>query len=205
MITIIDYGSGNILAIANIYKRLNIEFKIASSPEELDGATKLILPGVGAFDSTMCRLHDSGLTKKLNELVIVNRVPILGVCVGMHVMALDSEEGKEKGLGWIDASVKKFDVNQLPAKPYLPHMGWNSIDCVGEHPLFEDIDVNNGFYFLHSYYFSCNNDANILARAEYGVNFSCTVFSENIFGVQFHPESVLTESGTRLLQNFLAY
>lgn len=201
MITIIDYGSGNVLAIANIYKRLNIEYKIANSPEELDGAEKLILPGVGAFDTTMRLLNESGLTVKLNELVLDCEVPILGVCVGMHVMAKDSDEGKEKGLGWINASVKKLDIKKLNAKPFLPHMGWNSINFDASHPLLENIDKKNGFYFLHSFYFSCNLQENILSRTYYGDDFPCVIYAKNIYGAQFHPEKSHS-NGIHLFKNF---
>ena len=142
MITIINYGSGNVAAIANAYKRLNIDYVVATKPDELYHGSKLILPGVGAFDKTMELLNSSGLTDELNQLVLTKKIPILGVCVGMHVMANKSEEGNLKGLGWFDASVKKLDVSVLNQKPYLPHMGWNSVKSHLNHDLFNDVDLN---------------------------------------------------------------
>jgi len=128
-VTIIDYGIGNIRAFANSYKRLNVSVRVASNPSELHGATKLILPGVGAFDWAMSKLNGSGMLDKLNELVLECKIPILGVCVGMQMMAHSSEEGQLPGLGWIDANVKKFDIVKFKggAKLPLPHMGWNDV------------------------------------------------------------------------------
>ena len=149
MIAIINYGSGNIAAIANTYNRLNIDYVVASKPDELHLVSKLILPGVGAFDKTMELLNSSGLTDELNHLVLTKKIPILGVCVGMHVMAKKSEEGNLKGLGWFDASVKKLDVSVLNQKPYLPHMGWNEVEAEGTFELFSDIQDKATFYFVH--------------------------------------------------------
>ena len=201
MITIINYGSGNIAAIANIYKRLNIDYVVASKPNQLCLGSKLILPGVGAFDKTMELLNSSGLTDELNQLVLIKKMPILGVCVGMHVMANKSEEGNLKGLGWFDASVKKLDVSVLNQKPYLPHMGWNSVKSHLNHDLFNDVDLNKGYYFLHSFYFSCNNLNNVLASTFYGYDFPSVVNVGNIYGVQFHPEKSHS-NGLNLFANF---
>ena len=201
MIKIVDYGSGNIQAISNIYKRLNIAHTIAASPGALDTATKLILPGVGAFDQTMQLLVDSGLEEKLDELVLERKVPILGICVGMQIMGQDSEEGHKKGLGWIDGKVIKIDISQLTHKPHLPHMGWNSIKPYSKHHLLEDIDEKKGFYFLHSYYFSCNKEENVLTTSEYGGIFASSIFADNIFGVQFHPEKS-HQNGIQIFKNF---
>ena len=201
MITIINYGSGNVAAIANAYKRLNIDYVVATKPDELYHGSKLILPGVGAFDKTMELLNSSGLTDELNQLVLTKKIPILGVCVGMHVMANKSEEGNLKGLGWFDASVKKLDVSVLNQKPYLPHMGWNSVKSHLNHDLFNDVDLNRGYYFLHSFYFSCNNLKNILASTFYGFDFPSVVNVGNIYGVQFHPEKSHS-NGLNLFANF---
>ena len=201
MITIINYGSGNVAAIANAYKRLNIDYVVASKPNELCLGSKLILPGVGAFDKTMELLNSSGLTDELNQLVLTKKIPILGVCVGMHVMANKSEEGNLKGLGWFDASVKKLDVSVLNQKPYLPHMGWNSVKSHLNHDLFNDVDLNKGYYFLHSFYFSCNNLNNVLASTFYGYDFPSVVNVGNIYGVQFHPEKSHS-NGLNLFANF---
>lgn len=201
MIAIINYGSGNIQAIANIYKRLNLEFFIAETPDQLSTATKLILPGVGAFDKTMKQLIDSGLQSKLNDLVLNQNIPVLGICVGMQILANKSEEGQLSGLGWINGEVKKFDISKFEHKPHVPHMGWNTIQPKLDHPLLQHIEHALGFYFLHSYYFSCKSPENVLSTTTYGDSFSSGVFSNNIFGMQFHPEKS-HHNGIQLLKNF---
>lgn len=201
MIGIINYGSGNVQAIANIYKRLNIPFLITSEPTVLFTVNKLILPGVGAFDETMKLLHRSNLVAILNELVLVKQIPILGICVGMQIMAHDSEEGRLSGLSWIDASVKKINTNKLKHKPYLPHMGWNEVFPTTNNPLFDEINPKQGFYFLHSYYFACKNQSNVLAHTCYGEAFPSAVNDKNIYGVQFHPEKSHA-NGILVLKNF---
>jgi glutamine amidotransferase len=201
MITIVNYGSGNIQAIGNIYKRLNIEFSIAESAVLLEKATKLILPGVGAFDKTMQQLKNSGLRSRLDEMVLEQKIPVLGICVGMQILAKDSEEGNVPGLGWIDGHVKKLDASMLTHKPHLPHMGWNTVKPVMEHPLMREINSEQGFYFLHSYYFSCNNNDNVLCTTDYGVTFTSGVYAGNVYGMQFHPEKSHS-NGIQLLKNF---
>lgn len=201
MIKIVDYGSGNIQAILNIYKRLNIACSTAKTVSELESATKLILPGVGAFDKTMKQLVDSGLKDKLDELVLQRKVPVLGICVGMQIIAKDSDEGRLPGLGWIDGHVKMIDVSQFSHKPHVPHMGWNSIKPNHEHPILNKIDLDQGFYFLHTYYFSCTSSENILCTTTYGDTFPSGVYSGNIFGMQFHPEKS-HNNGIKLLKNF---
>jgi len=201
MIGIVNYGSGNIQAIANIYSRLNIPTKIITEPSELYEAERLILPGVGAFDETMKQLIDSGLKEELDKLVIHEKIPILGICVGMQIMAESSEEGTLDGLGWMKGGVKKFDISWFKQKPYLPHMGWNSIIPKIGHPIFSNLDAEQGFYFVHSYYFECADDSNILATSDYGIDFSSAVYNNNIYGMQFHPEKSHT-NGIQLLENF---
>lgn len=201
MIGIIDYGSGNIYAIANLYKRLNLEYILTNDHNELKKADKLILPGVGAFDETMQMLNNSGLKNLLDELVLVKKVPIMGVCVGMQIMANSSEEGDLEGFGWIKGHVKKIDKNALYSKPHLPHMGWNEIHVKETSPLFNDIDTERGFYFLHSYYFSCKDESDSLATTHYGSHFSCVVNHENVYGVQFHPEKSHS-NGIQIFKNF---
>lgn len=201
MIGIIDYGSGNIQAIATIYKNLNIEYKVIKKPEDLEKADKLILPGVGAFDATMQQLIDSGLKEKLNELVLERKTPILGICVGLQVMGYGSDEGDLPGLGWIPGRVKKFDVNLIKTKPRLPHMGWNTIKNIRNHKLFDGIDDDFGFYFVHSFYFECEQDTNILTTSKYGDNFVSAIYLDHIIGTQFHPEKS-HGNGVQLLKNF---
>lgn len=201
MITIIDYGLGNIKAFRNVYKQLDIDVKIAYTKEDLRDAEKLILPGVGAFDHAMARLNASGMDETLHELVKDKKKPVLGVCVGMQMLAMSSEEGVLPGLGWINGRVKKFDVSTLNQKTRLPHMGWNDVRPVIRNPLFNDIDEQSRFYFLHSYYFDCNNEADAIAITEYGKPFVCAVNKDNIYGVQFHPEKS-HQWGIQLLKNF---
>ncbi len=201
MITIVNYGSGNIQAIGNIYKRLNIEVTVADTIEALSQATKLILPGVGAFDKTMRQLVDSGMKSKLDSLVLEKKIPVLGICVGMQILANGSEEGELPGLSWIKGMVKKFDVSKFTHKPHVPHMGWNNVKPTIEHPLFKNMDELQGFYFLHSYYFECINSENILTITEYGDQFASAVYNDNIFGTQFHPEKS-HHNGIQLLKNY---
>lgn len=201
MIGIIDYGSGNVQAIATIYKNLNIDYRVLSKPKDLIKADKLILPGVGAFDATMQQLNNSGIKEELNKLVLEEKIPILGICVGLQVMGYGSEEGNLPGLGWIPGKVKKFDKSKINLKPKLPHMGWNIINDIKNHPLFKGIDNDFGFYFVHSYYFECENEENILATSFYGTEFISSIYAEHIFGTQFHPEKS-HRNGVQLFKNF---
>jgi glutamine amidotransferase len=201
MITIVNYGSGNISAIGNIYTRLKIDYKVADTPEAIVGAEKLILPGVGAFDETISMLDRSGFREVLDNEVLKNKVPVLGICVGMQILAKSSEEGSLPGLGWINGEVKLIDKSILHQKPKLPHLGWNSVEVSKKNALFNDVDEEEGFYFLHSYYFDCASDDNILSKTFYGKVFASTVNCENVYGVQFHPEKS-HHNGVKLLQNF---
>lgn len=201
MIAIVDYGLGNIKAFANVYKKLNISFIIATNPDDFKQAEKVILPGVGAFDYAMDRLNKSGMRQALDEIVLHGLVPVLGICVGMQMLASSSEEGSLPGLGWINGAVKKFDPSTLAQRTYLPHMGWNDVRPVTKNSLFQSLEQDARFYFLHSYYFSCNKRENILAVTDYGGEFVSAVNSVNIFGVQFHPEKS-HQWGIQLLRNF---
>ncbi len=203
MIAIVDYGSGNIQAIKNIYKRLNIPCEVSASPDVLSNADKLILPGVGAFDDSMNKLNTSGLKIILDKQVLEEKIPILGVCVGMQIMANSSEEGNSPGLGWIDAKVRRFDEESLLIKPKLPHMGWNSIASKKESSILNGIDKNKGFYFLHSYFIECNDKENILTTTDYCSNFASSFSKSNIYGFQFHPEKSHA-NGIQLFKNFAA-
>ena len=201
MIAIIDYGLGNIKAFANVYKNLNIPIIIANKPNQLEGADKIILPGVGAFDYAMQRFNDSGMREKVDDLVLNKNIPVMGICVGMQMLALSSEEGKLPGLGWIDAKVKRFDPSTFDNPACIPHMGWNDVNPVGTNQLLMNLEENARFYFLHSYYFHCNSPEDTIAIANYGLQFSCAVRYKNIFGVQFHPEKS-HRWGIQLLKNF---
>lgn len=201
MIIIIDYGLGNINAFVNIYKKLDLPIKIAKKREDLVDATKIILPGVGAFDHAMSQLNASGMRDDLDKLVLEYKTPVLGICVGMQILANSSEEGKISGLGWVEGSVKKFDESKITHKPHLPHMGWNDVKPLKHDTIFNNIAEEPLFYFLHSYYFSANHQSNILATADYGCEFTCAVRNDNIYGVQFHPEKSHGH-GIELLKNF---
>ncbi|MBA3013393.1 MAG: imidazole glycerol phosphate synthase subunit HisH [Desulfobulbaceae bacterium] len=200
MITLINYGLGNIQAFANIYKRLNIPVQVAQTADELAGADKIILPGVGAFDWAMQKLEDSGMRETLDELVLKQQSPILGICVGMQMMAKRSDEGELSGLGWFDAEVKRFDEAQFQHKTHLPHMGWNDVTPSANNCLFEGLEAPR-FYFLHSYYFAPGDPAQTLATTDYNGSFTSAVCNEHIFGVQFHPEKS-HQWGVQLLKNF---
>ena len=201
MITLIDYGVGNIFAFQNVYKRLDIPTKIAKSYEDLLDAKKLILPGVGSFDYAMGQLNASGMREKLDELVLEKKVPVIGICVGMQMMGNRSDEGKLEGLKWIDSEILKFDESLIEQRTKLPHMGWNDVVPVKKHPLFVGLEKEAIFYFLHSFYFKCNNPADCIAVSDYGLSFSSAVNKDNIYGIQFHPEKS-HQYGEKLLHNF---
>lgn len=201
MIGIIDYGLGNIKAFANIYNRLQMPFKIVGTVKELAGIEKIILPGVGAFDHAMSLLNASGMRDKLTQLVIDERKYVLGICVGMQMLAYASDEGSLPGLGWIEGEVKKFDMTRFHKSEPLPHMGWNNIDLVKPHALFHELSADPYFYFLHSYYFRCRNRENILAKTHYGDDFCAIAHAGNIFGIQCHPEKS-HQDGVTFLRNF---
>lgn len=201
MIAIVDYGLGNVLAFVNVYRRLNISVSVAKAAGDLVGASKLILPGVGSFDHAMQQLNQSGMRQAVEQLVLQQGVPVLGICVGMQMLAKSSDEGKLPGLGWIDGTVRRFDVSNLPHGTHLPHMGWNDVKPVVDGGLFKEMQHDARFYFLHSYYFECQQKSDILAVSDYGVQFSCAVNHKNVYGVQFHPEKS-HHFGSQLLKNF---
>jgi len=201
MIGIIDYGSGNVGAIINIFKQYRIPHLLSGDPSELQDAERYILPGVGAFDPTMGQLRAIGLIDFLDDQVRQKKKNILGICVGMQLLAESSEEGSLPGLGYISGSVRKIPENTLNAPPKLPHLGWNSISFAKECPLLEGVDPEIGYYFLHSYYFDPAHSDDVLATTTFGREITCAVWRENVYGVQFHPEKSHA-NGVRLLRNF---
>jgi len=201
LIAVVNYGSGNIQAIGNIFTRQKIPFIFASHPSELDQADGIVLPGVGAFDQAMLELRRSGMRRALEKAVLESGKPVLGICVGMQLLARSSEEGTEQGLGWIQGTVKRFRSLPQEHPLRLPHMGWNTVEPTRPSPLFSSIDLTPGFYFLHSYYFSCECEEHALAKTTYGEVFTSVVCKDHIYGVQFHPEKSHW-SGIRLLVNF---
>lgn len=204
MISIIDYGIGNVKAFLNIYKKLGHNAQLASNSDQLEDSKKLILPGVGHFDYAMKKFQDSGLFEKVNYLVLEKEVPVVGVCVGMQMMARKSEEGEEIGLGWIQSDVVKFDVSKIKFKPHLPHMGWNDVQIKNPNLLLNNFPLVSKFYFLHSYYMVCDNVEDVVATADYGIQFSCIVNHKNVYGVQCHPEKSHS-FGIQLLDNFAKF
>lgn len=200
MITLVDYGLGNIQAFANIYRRLGLTVATARTAEELDGARKIVLPGVGAFDWAMSKLNASGMREKLDEMVLERGSDVIGVCVGMQMMAKRSDEGQLPGLGWIDAEVIRFDTSTFNQRTHLPHMGWNDVEVAAADPLFREIDAPR-YYFLHSYHVVPKLDDYVLATASYGGRFVAAVRAGNVYGTQFHPEKS-HGWGISLLKNF---
>jgi glutamine amidotransferase len=201
VIALVDYGLGNIRAFANIYKRLEIPVTFARTPDDLVGATHIVLPGVGAFDWAMERLDASGMRATLDHLVLEAKRPVLGVCVGMQIMSQRSDEGSAPGLGWFDAEVHRFKESCVQRGTYLPHMGWNDVKPMDDRGLFGELGSDARFYFLHSYYFAPKDTSDVLATSNYGDNFACAVRRNNIYGVQFHPEKS-HGWGIQLLKNF---
>lgn len=200
MIAIIDFGMGNLGSIQNMLARMNYDSEITSDSERIRLATKLILPGVGAFDTAMANLENRGLLPVLNELVMEKKVPLLGICLGMQLLCQQSEEGRLRGLGWIDADVVRFAFSP-ELKLRIPHMGWNTVRLVKDSVLFKDMHPEPRFYFVHSYYVECRNQDTVLAETQYGREFASAIMSDNIYGVQFHPEKS-HKFGMRLLKNY---
>ena len=197
MIGIIDYGLGNIQSFLDGFRILDVPAMSVKNKFDLQKIDRAILPGVGAFDSAIQRLNDSHLVKGLEDLVFNKSLPILGVCVGLQIMARSSEEGLKKGLGWLDADVKI--INKKDKLP-LPHMGWNEIDLKNNSKLLQNLDKQR-FYFLHSYYLSMDKNSDQIATTNYGRSITAAVQKNNIYGCQFHPEKSHS-SGLKVLENF---
>jgi len=187
VITIVDYGMGNLGSIQNMLRRLGAESIRTSDPDEIRRADRLVLAGVGAFDGAMERLHATGLAGVLNEQVIERHVPVLGVCLGMELMARSSEEGNRPGLGWFDAEVRRFSFPEEDRLP-IPHMGWEVITPVRTSPLLDAADTEQRFYFSHAFHLAALDPAAVAATATYGYEFPALIQRGNIFGTQFHPE-----------------
>ena len=203
IIGIIDYGMGNLLSVQNAIEYIGQKVKIISNPAEIKSVDKLILPGVGAFDDCVQNLKSNGFIESLNEEVLINKVPILGICLGMQVMALSSEEGSlgSNGLGWFDAQIVKIQPSDNTFR--IPHVGWSTLKTTS-NSIFKAIPKENAdFYFVHSYYMSCKNQDDVIATFEHGGEFTAAVHKENIYGMQFHPEKSQTY-GLQILENFIS-
>jgi len=200
VIAIINYGLGNLTSILNMCKRLGIEAMITSDPEEIRKADKLILPGVGHFKKGMDNLKETGLQPLLNELVLQEKKPILGICLGAQLMTMHSEEGDVDGLQWVNANTVRFKNEQLNGLK-VPHMGWSDITTKDDNPLWKDLPAEPRFYHVHTYHFAFNDAGPISATVNYGYEFVSAFHQNNIYGTQFHPEKS-HKFGMRVLENF---
>lgn len=196
-IVIVDYGMGNLGSIKNMLKKIGYVAEITSDINMIGRAEKIILPGVGSFDQAMQNLERINLVKILNHKVLVEKIPTLGICLGMQIMATQSEEGVRKGLNWFNAQVVRFRSDSLK----IPHMGWNHLTICKQNTVMSGFTTESRFYFVHSYHFECNDTDDVLSTTEYGMPFVSGIAKENITGVQFHPEKS-HKYGMLLMKNF---
>lgn len=202
MITIVDYGMGNLGSVHNMFKYIGVQSQISGDVDVISKAEKILLPGVGAFDAAMKRLSEVGLLEVLNQKALQDKVPVLGICLGMQMLTRSSEEGKLEGLGWIPAKTVKFKFEDRKLK--VPHMGWNLVHQVNASPLIEELPEEPRFYFVHSYHVVADDDKYVLMRTNYGYEFDSVITNgDNIFGAQFHPEKS-HKFGMKLFKNFAA-
>jgi len=199
MITVIDYGVGNLGSIINMFRKIGVDAKLTNNAQDIIEAEKLLLPGVGSFDYGMQMLNNSGYIPLLKTKVLEQKTPILGICLGMQLLSKRSDEGTSKGLGFIDAETVKFNVDTNIYK--VPHMGWAEVVNKKMSKLFNDMYDEPRFYFVHSYHMKCNDTQDVLLTANYGYEFVCGIEKDNIYGVQFHPEKS-HKFGMKLLENF---
>lgn len=200
MLVIIDYKMGNLGSIANMLKKIGHPSIITSDTEVIKKATKIILPGVGSFDAAMKNIKELGLLELLNNKALSEKIPFLGICLGMQLLTQKSEEGFLPGLGWVNAETIKFKVEDQNLK--IPHMGWNTISLPFHDVLFEEMPKNSRFYFVHSYHVLCNSEENVFSKSIHGYEFASGIKKDNIMGVQFHPEKS-HKFGMQLLKNFV--
>ncbi|MCK5116389.1 MAG: imidazole glycerol phosphate synthase subunit HisH [Candidatus Aegiribacteria sp.] len=201
MVVIINYGMGNLGSIQNMLKHVGVESTISDNITDIENADKLVLSGVGAFDSGMKNISDLGFISVLNSKVLDDKTPILGICLGMQLFAQSSEEGKLSGLGWINADTVRFSFADESCNLKIPHMGWNHANVQRDSELIKDVSEDSRFYFVHSYHLDCRELENVICTTHYGYDFPSVVEKENIFGVQFHPEKS-HKFGMKLLSNF---
>lgn len=202
MIGIVNYGLGNLGSIQNMLSFIGVDSMIIDDPKELDNVSKIILPGVGAFDTGMNHLNDKGWVELLNKKVLLEKTPVLGICLGMQLMTKSSDEGVKEGLGWIDGKTTKFNFS-LDSKLKTPHMGWNIVTTENQSALHLGLDSLEEikYYFVHSYYVEVHNPLDTIFSCNYGQKFCASFQHENIYGVQFHPEKS-HKYGFVLLKNF---
>ncbi len=197
---IVNYGMGNPGSILNMLKYLDINAIISDQFSDIESADKLILPGVGSFDHGMNSLNNSGLSDALSEQVVIRKKPVLGICLGMHIMTLTSEEGSIMGLGWINAVTKRFRFEQ-ESQLKVPHTGWNRIIKLKDNAIADHLDDLSKFYFVHSYFVKCDNKNDVVCKTNFGLSFDSVFAHENIFGCQFHPEKS-HRHGMQIFKNF---
>lgn len=201
MLVVVDYGVGNLASIQNMFKRTGTEAIVSKDKSVLEQATKIVLPGVGAFDTCAEKLKESGLVDLLTEKVNIKKTPVLGVCVGMQLLTQGSDEGILPGLGWVKGRIVKFNQTVLDSGLKIPHMGWADVELKKQSMLFSDMYDEPRFYFVHSYHAVLTNAADELLTARHGYVFTAALQKENIIGVQFHPEKS-HKYGMKLLDNF---
>jgi len=200
--TIVDFGMGNLRSIQHKLEGIGVKAVVSRDAGDVESADRLILPGVGHFAHGMENLRQSGLLDVLNHRVLQDKIPVLGICLGMQLFSGWSEEGEVKGLGWIEATTRRFEKSRMFVSCRIPHVGWNGIKAVGENGLLDGVADGQEFYFTHSYHVCCDNAANVVATTNYGYDFVSIVRRENIVGVQFHPEKS-HEEGMIIVKNFL--
>ncbi len=200
-LVIVNYGMGNLNSVKKMLDRMRVDAVISSNPEDIVNCRKIILPGVGHFGKAMSNLRKLDLLDVLNEAVLVKKKPVLGICLGMQLMAKKSEEGNVAGLGWFDAEVEKFSISDK-IKYKIPHIGWNRINIKTKSPLMSDISDSSEFYFVHSYHLKAHHKADVINETQYDYTFASAIAKGNIFGVQYHPEKS-HDAGARLLKNFI--
>jgi imidazole glycerol-phosphate synthase subunit HisH len=198
VITLVDYGMGNLGSIRNMFKRIGVAVEVAADAAALERASKILLPGVGAFDSAMQRINAGGLREVLERKALRERVPVMGICLGMQLLTRASEEGSLPGLGWIPAVTRRFP--DLPGLK-VPHMGWNLVCVARDCPLTEGISTDTRYYFVHSYYVHADDRQDCVLTAHYGVTFDAVIAHDNLYGAQFHPEKS-HRFGMGFLRNF---
>lgn len=197
MITLVDYGIGNLAAVQNMFRKIGVLCEVTSDLDKILKAEKLLLPGVGAFDAAMQRLTNTDLRRVLDEKVLIDKIPVIGICLGMQLLTRGSEEGSLPGLNWIEANTVRFPRSELK----VPHMGWNNVVVSNSSRLTATFNHQHRFYFVHSYYVQVENENHSILKTTYGITFDSGIASDNIFGVQFHPEKS-HGYGMHLLSNF---
>ncbi|MDY6836315.1 MAG: imidazole glycerol phosphate synthase subunit HisH [Chloroflexota bacterium] len=202
MIVIVDYGMGNLRSILNKLQRMSEDVIVSSDINAIEQANKLVLPGVGSFETGMANLQERCLLSVLKWKVLEENTPILGICLGMQLLTLSSEEGDVEGLGWIDGETKQFNLGEHHSSLRVPHMGWNSIDIHRESPILHGVHSDSEFYFVHSYHVCCRADSSVIATTNYGYEFASVIQKERIYGTQFHPEKS-HGNGSSILKNFI--